>query len=78
MNDLISRSALLESLIHCDALGRKSFEAVIKHINEQPTVYDLDKVVERLEEKALGGIHGCQWIPLESAIDIVRGGGVNE
>ena len=38
MSDLISRSALLESLIHCDGLGRKSFEAVIKTINEQPTV----------------------------------------
>lgn len=38
MSDLISRSALLEALVHCDGLGRKSCEAVIKTINEQPTV----------------------------------------
>ena len=38
MSDLISRSALLESMIHCDGLGRKSMEAVLKVINEQPTV----------------------------------------
>ena len=37
MSDLISRSALLESLMHCDALGRKSLDAVLQTINEQPT-----------------------------------------
>jgi hypothetical protein len=51
---------------------------LIKAFADSKPAYDLDKVVESLEEKALGGIHGCQWIPLESAIDIVRGGGVNE
>lgn len=44
MSDLISRSALLESLIHCDGLGRKSLEAVIKTINEQPTVEAMEVV----------------------------------
>lgn len=35
--DLISKSELLESLINCKELGRKSFAAVIDVINEQPT-----------------------------------------
>lgn len=38
MSDLISRSALIESLISCKALGRKSYEAVVEVIKEQPTV----------------------------------------
>jgi benzoyl-CoA reductase/2-hydroxyglutaryl-CoA dehydratase subunit BcrC/BadD/HgdB len=50
MSDLISRSQLMESLIYCDGLGRKSLEAVIKTISEQPTAYDVDKVVKELEE----------------------------
>lgn len=86
MSDLISRSALLGVM---DARYREKqgnvpdnlaegFMQMEKLIKEQPTAYDLDKVVERLEEKALGGIHGCQWIPLESAIDIVRAGGKGE
>lgn len=37
MSDLISRSALLESLMHCDGLGRKSLDTVLQRINEQPT-----------------------------------------
>lgn len=38
MSDLISRIALLESLMHCDGLGRKSLDTVLQTINEQPTV----------------------------------------
>lgn len=37
--DLISRSALIDSLMDCKELkGRRSVEAVVKTINEQPTV----------------------------------------
>lgn len=82
MSDLISRSALMESLIHCDGLGRKSLEAVIKTINEQPTACDVDKVVEGLEDL----IQRCCYCRescnekclIERIIEIVRGGGVNE
>ena len=39
MNDLISRSALIDSLYSCEGLkGRRTIEAVITTINEQPTV----------------------------------------
>ena len=36
MSDLISKEKLLESLIYCKELGRRSLEAVKKTINEQP------------------------------------------
>lgn len=38
MSDLISRSALLESLMYCQELGRRSLEAIVKAVNNQPTV----------------------------------------
>lgn len=95
MSDLISRSALMESLIHCDGLGRKSLEAVIKTIKEQPTAYDVDKVVEELEDKMLTSssasaeaimemcgvsatFYNGEYEAYKHAIEIVRGGGVNE
>lgn len=31
-----------------------------------------EKIIERLEEKSLGGMGCPQWIPLESAIEIVN------
>ena len=38
MSDLISKEKLLESLIYCKGLGRRSLEAVMETIKEQPTV----------------------------------------
>jgi hypothetical protein len=38
MSDLISRSTLEESLTHCKELGRKTFEAVLNVIKEQPAI----------------------------------------
>ena len=56
MSDLISKSALLDSLISCKELGRKSFEAVIKTIEEQSVTDEkeiickfMERIVERLE-----------------------------
>lgn len=58
MSDYISKRELLDSLIYCEGLGRKSLEAVIKTINKQPTVDEketirkaFERVVERLEEE---------------------------
>lgn len=43
----------------------------IKAVKERPTAYDVDKVVESLEE------YGCDGdLYLPSVIEIVRGGGV--
>lgn len=83
MEDLISRSALLESLIYCEDLkGRRTTEVVAKLINDAPTAFDLDAVVKRLEEessffggKPMGTLQKhfyCEGI--KRAIEIVRGG----
>ena len=53
MSDLISRSELLRGFMEttpfgCGSVGIKFVDDLIKN---QPTAYDVDKVVERLEEK---------------------------
>lgn len=50
MSDLISRSELIENLMKCEQLGRKSFWIIVNAINEQPTAYSVDKVVKELKE----------------------------
>ena len=69
MSDYIRKSALIDSLIYCDGLGRKSLEAVVKTINEQPTLdkkeiirKHFERVVERLESIKIGGEcrHKCK------------------
>lgn len=97
-NDLISRSALLEHLdngaisfqmpmpaSHVDTVKKvldALFEQLSKTIKEQPTAYDVDKVVEQLED--MSGIqfdgnnesYQLDWcIELNRAIEIVRNGG---
>lgn len=60
MSDLISRSELLEELKSLKIVlnGKQIFsddakDTVLRIVNEQPTAYDIDKVVEELEE--------CSW-----------------
>lgn len=53
MSDLISRSALLDSLIYCQGLGRKACELVAVTINDQPAVSEKeirDKAIEDFAE----------------------------
>ena len=54
MSDLISRSELIKHFEAVqsqeDAIGL-DFVAIIDEIKEQPTAYDIDKVVEELEER---------------------------
>ena len=86
MSDLISRSALIEKLeekmfdskLMCPVIKLTN---LIELIDEQPTAYDVDKVVEGLEKeesvKLYGSINsGNYMIPLKDAIEIVRKGGV--
>ena len=49
MSDLISRSALMESLIKCKGLGRNSCGLVAEVIKNQPNAYDADNVVEQIK-----------------------------
>ena len=55
MSDLISRERLIEKITHLmnkpeNADGEGIYKAFIKVLQCQPVVYDVDKVVEQLEE----------------------------
>jgi hypothetical protein len=75
MSDLISRSTLLKKLKELNWLDDTPLEDII---NEQPTAYDVEKVVAELEEEK----KYCSYHPktkdeaINKAIDIVRKGGV--
>lgn len=81
MSDLISRSTAMEN--YCNALcpklqkGEYCNNCIVKAwLNNQPTAYDMDKVVEQLENDEKHTFDGC--INKRYAIEIVKGGGVNE
>ena len=56
-------------------------EAAQKLIDEQPTAYDVDKVVEQMKEKSFVpgdriGVSDVKIIMSEKAIEIVKSGGI--
>ena len=67
-----------EELFHDDNVMNPIIKVldVLEIIDEQPTAYDIDKIVEQLEEKFLAEKNfrakGC-WL---DAIEIVKGGAV--
>lgn len=88
-NDLISRSALLEAMKNkyniADAWGfvyvglTDGFLTCENLINEQPTAYNVDKVVEQLKNardkecaSSVPKVRMCE------AIEIAKAGGLNE
>ena len=96
MNDLISKSALIDALkIHFDSCFREDGELfysdhictsddvvdLIKLVENQPTAYDIDKVVEELELHSfeLGtDTLPAHYVRLNDAIEIVKQGGVSD
>ena len=87
MSRLIDAGLLLDHLS-----GRlesmKDYDAIKDVVNTMPTAYDVDKVVEQLEglhegykctdnEFQRGAKAGAHYV-LNRAIEIVKGGGVNE
>ena len=96
MNDLISKSALIDALkIHFDSCFREDGELfysdhictsddvvdLIKLVENQPTAYDVDKVVEELELHSfeLGtDTLPAHYVRLNDAIEIVKQGGISE
>lgn len=86
MSDLISRSKLLEEINSLSIVlnGKQIFsddakDTVLRIINEQPTAYDVDKVVEQLEAysdadeaEQLGTV---PIVGFADAIKIVKAGG---
>ena len=93
MSDLISRSELIKHFEAVqsqeDAIGL-DFVAIIDEIKEQPTAYDIDKVVDKLEENASrytkkyntpygnNGYRDVKAISIHKAIEIVKAGVKNE
>ena len=83
MSDLISRSELIK---HFEAIQQQEnvvgleFIAMIDEIKEQPTAYNIDKVVEELELHSfeLGtDTIPAHYVRLNEAIEIVKQGGVS-
>lgn len=59
----------------------KAITDCIRAVDEQPTVFDLDKVMEQLEDRSalarpVGWSKAYEIIMLKDAIEIVKGGGV--
>lgn len=65
-----------------DSLGNSDMDfAIGAVIDEQPTAFDVDKVVEQLEDRSalarpVGWSKAYEIIMLKDAIEIVKGGGV--
>ena len=95
MSDLISRSELLKRFLvnkdgnriperDCDNLEvTVSIKDVKTIIKEQPTAYDIDKIVEELEKKSIFSIQSgytkpARIINVDDAIEIVKHGGVGK
>ena len=98
MSDLISRSALIEEIKSLSIVlgGKQIFsdnakDSVLRTIDEQPTAYDIDKVVEELRQQkeevqrlrntcvALSDLEVCdiENVTYKRAIEIVKHGGVS-
>ena len=96
MNDLISRKALLAALEQereeCeDAMVTPSFWSALRLVKEQPTAYDVEKVVERIQKIGVGGecrnycekydwtvgacTGECTGYVIGKAVEIVQNGG---
>ena len=86
MNDLISRQALMKEFgIDEDTpdvakiLIAVKLRDIEKIINRQPIAYNVDKVVEQLEKLQQYFIYSIKdLVGLLEAIEIVKGGGVDE
>ena len=97
MSDLINRSELLEEIKSLSIVlnGKQIFsddakDTVLRIINEQPTAYSVDKVVEELEKNASrytkkyttpygnNGYKDTKAISVNKAIEIVKQVGIYE
>lgn len=77
MRRLIDAEALKKDILSQSILGEtmgKVLNRYIHLVDSQPTAFDVDKVVEQLEEDKRHTFDGC--INKKKAIEIVKGGGV--
>lgn len=68
----------LKHAIHC---AYSDDLEILEKIDEQPTAFDVDKVVEQLEKrstlaKPVGWTKSYEIVILNDAVEIVKGGGV--
>ena len=88
MSRLIDADALIDGLKECKnnkgliekLVSSFVFEVVIPYVEQQPTAYDVDKVVEQLEEKADEAHNGYNPVvafTIKNAIEIVKAGGTD-
>ena len=93
---LIDADALKEYCMNAsksdDEFRRVSLATLASVIDAQPTAYDADKVVEKLEKRRMDALRHlrenkgtefgyaseCVYNALNEAVEIVKGGGVNE
>lgn len=87
-NDLISRSALLEEINNFSmritgsanamalVIMDETKKSIMRMVEEQPTAYDVDKVVERLEEYVKESSNVDYNRAMIEAIEIVKSGGI--
>ena len=68
MESYINPSAFLDGVTYGMGLAEKV-------VNGQPTAYDIDKVVEQLEESYSYDVGALKMIALDTAIEIVKKGG---
>lgn len=80
---LINADKLKEAINSSLNTGRETFspEIMCEAVDEQPTVFDVDKVVEQLEKrstlaKPVGWTKSYEIVILNDAVEIVKGGGV--
>lgn len=75
------KEAIEEEKDDNDYMCRLCLESIKEIIDEQPTAFDVDKVVEQLENRSalarpVGWSKAYEIIMLKDAIEIVKGGGV--
>lgn len=80
---LINADKLKEAINSSLNTGRETFspEIMCEAVDEQPTAFDVDKVVEQLEKrstlaKPVGWTKSYEIVILNDAVEIVKGGGV--
>lgn len=77
MDNYINKNKFLDSLIHCEGLGRKSLEALIKHLNNYPTDINMDKIKEQIYEKGVcSGSDVYGFIRIKDLMEILDKGGI--
>jgi predicted RNA-binding protein with EMAP domain len=89
MSRLIDADKLIEDLkeyveniknIRDDGKCFLTEENVLSIIKEQPVAFDVDKVVEQLEDELryISLIEGLNYMEFKEAIDVVKAGGIDD